>query len=226
MPEGCLPQPPAYHQVVDPHRHPAVIMEHLDSSFEHWMSGIEDELADICGLTGDDRAKATCRADGQMFVWRAALGKVGSPFPRSSDTTHVWRIITEWLGQLQQALCSFAHVTQMADGGRRAHRQHHPLNIIWRVQARILLHSWEYLGASEPAAAFQEWVKGLKIQLLAHIPYVVAVRWEASKRPKEAAARDAAERRQAWVSWLHEGPAAGLGRQHCMSRVSGGSRRL
>ena len=34
LPEGCLPQPPAYHQVVDPHRHPAVTMEHLDSSFE------------------------------------------------------------------------------------------------------------------------------------------------------------------------------------------------
>ena len=83
------------------------------------------------------------------------------------------------------------------------------------------MHDWAYLGSCHLATEFGTWVADLD-RRLSDVPYVVSFRCNAAKRAKALAAQDLAERRKSWASWLHKGPAAGLGRQYRMSRVAGG----
>ena len=100
--------------------------------------------------------------------------------------------------------------------------RHHPLHTVARVKARLGLHEWDYLGTGVLAAEFRCWLNGIDRRLLSDISYVVSIRCSTVKRARASAGLDVAERREAWISWLHDRPAAGLGRQHRMSRVAHG----
>ena len=72
------------------------------------------------------------------------------------------------------------------------------------------------------ADAFRRWVQGIQHVHLMSRQYVVVIRLEAEQRARTASNHDLTSRRRSWRTWLQEGPAKGLGRQHRMSRTVGG----
>ena len=82
------------------------------------------------------------------------------------------------------------------------------------------------LLATEPQKvamkAFADWKKTITLDMLKHEAVAMMLEEVAKKQAdnEEAAAGKAATLK--WASWMHEGPAAGLGRQHKMSKVAQG----
>ena len=216
LPAGCLPEPPNYATVasreVDGAMH--IVAAQFDASYVEWIGKVETELADVCGLDGEARKMATGRAAGPRFALKPALGHVGSPLPRASPVTCAWRTVAAWLLQVQRGLA----VTQdpMQQPNLTA------LCVVGRVLKRFRLHTWQDMGAHDGAASFHTWFDSIQRGLLYQAQYVVVLRMEAVRLARAAAEGDIAARRRSWLSWLHEGPAAGIGRQHRMSRVAGG----
>ena len=88
------------------------------------------------------------------------------------------------------------------------------LATVIKATATILTGSWKHLGMGTGAKAFRWWIRNLDHQVLSST--VV------SKIAEAAKAYDARQATRRWLNWLREGSAAGLGRQHHMSRVVGG----
>ena len=74
------------------------------------------------------------------------------------------------------------------------------------------------MGEGTGARAFRWWIRNLEHRVLYSIHAVAQL----SRTAEDARKYDARQSTRKWLSWLHEGPAAGLGRQHQMPRVAGG----
>ena len=96
------------------------------------------------------------------------------------------------------------------------------LCVVGRVLKQFRLHAWQDMGTDDGMALFHTWFNGIQRDLLYRTQYVVVLRMEATRRARAAAEGYVAARRRSWLNWLHEGPSAGIGRQHTMSRVAGG----
>ena len=210
LPLGCAPIQPSYDDVMDAALSPNVVLADLDASYARWVSRVENELADVCSLYGDDRRRACGRAQGPRFVWKPALGPVGSPFPRVSVVTNAWRTVDAWLGQLQQGL---------AAAGRLASSLSHTAR---RARFRILSTTWNSIGASSEADVFRDWIRRIHGEMLYDRVQVAALRCEAHTAALRGAEADRRHASASWHSWLQEGPSAGLARQHRMSRTAAG----
>jgi hypothetical protein len=95
----------------------------------------------------------------------------------------------------------------------------------WKVLWYDHPHPREVLATREQKEAmkvFSDWRKAISLGMLQHDSVTVMLEDVAVKQAdrEEAAASKATTLK--WVSWLHEGPAAGLGRQHRMSKVAQG----
>ena len=145
---------------------------------------------------------------------KAALGEIASPYPRVAPVTAAWWTVAAWLLQLLQALIT-TQTTGKPPNGRA-------LGCICRIVRRFRLHQWADLGDLGDTEAFRHWFGAVKHHLLMNKQYVVWLRLDAQLRAKAVSRRDIDARRRSWQSWLQEGPAQGLGRQHRMSRVVGG----
>ena len=88
--------------------------------------------------------------------------------------------------------------------------------------SRFRLHIWSDLRVSDQATAFHAWCEMIRHGYLYQTPYVVVLRVEATRQARGATAVDVAVRRYSWLSWSHDGPVAGPGRQHRVSRVTNG----
>ena len=91
-----------------------------------------------------------------------------------------------------------------------------------RATWHLRFHCWDELGSSQSAVVFRTWVSLLSSDLLKDKVRVLCKYRSARCIADAAHAHDSNASRQAWHSWLHEGPANGLGRQHFMSRVATG----
>ena len=210
MPQGCAPLPMSYEDVVGFDVSPSVTSENLDESFNRLISRVEGELADVCGLSGKDREKACCRAQGPRFVFRPALGPVGSPTPRVSRVTNAWRTVDAWLRQLQQGISAV---------GPLAHALSHSAS---RARYRILHTRWSGLGVTDEARVFCVWTDSIVPWMLTDRVQVAGLRCHAHAMARRGADADRRRATASWLSWLEEGPAAGLARQHRLSRVAAG----
>ena len=85
------------------------------------------------------------------------------------------------------------------------------LATVIKATATIFTGSWKHLGMGTGAKAFR-W----SLHAIAQLSRIVSKIAEAAKE------NDARQSTRRWLNWLREGPAAGLGRQHHMSRVAGG----
>ena len=216
LPAGCLPAPPDY-TAVAPAQGDVPSPDsngRFHADFVTWVRKVEDELADICGLEGTAREAATGRGAGPRFALKPALGQVASPLPRVSAVTCAWRAVAAWLLQLLRALAVVQDPARQHDIKARY--------MISRVLKRFRLHAWPNMGTHEGAELFRRWFDGIQRERLYTKQYVVILRLEANQTAKAAAGSDVEARRRSWQAWLHEGPAAGLSRQHRMSRVAGG----
>ena len=149
LPAGCLPEPPDYCAIAPGQgsvpRHGGG--ERINADYVAWMSKVEAELADLCGLESKAREAATGRATGPRFALKPALGQVGSHLPRVSAITCAWRAVAAWLLQLQRAL------TVVQDPAR----QHDitALCSLSRAMKRFRHHAWPDMVAHEDALFFR-----------------------------------------------------------------------
>ncbi len=95
----------------------------------------------------------------------------------------------------------------------------------WKVLWYSHPHPREVLATKEQNDAmkvFGDWREAITLSMLQQDSVATMLEEVATKQAdrEEAAASKAVTLK--WVSWLHEGPAAGLGRQHRMSKVAQG----
>ena len=158
------------------------------------------------GLTPEEAAKTQSRAEGTKFAWKPALGKCDVSKARTTSVSRAWRRTATWLTE--------ASKTKLEIRKREAWWK-----IMWYEHPKPL----EVLATEPQKAAmraFTVWRGKLTLNMLRLEAVAAMLQEVASKQAdiEEAAAGKAATLK--WVSWLHEGPATGLGRQHKMSKVA------
>ena len=126
---------------------------------------------------------------------------------RVSLVTTAWKATAAWLLDVQRGLGSPSAGLQQAAGRAR-----------WKLRRQV----WRFRPGCKHAAAFQEWFGKVQLASLDCRVEVARLRVTAAAIAKRASEHDRQRRWRAWQSWLKEGPAQGLGRQHRMTRVAGG----
>ena len=169
---------------------------------------VETELHDIM-RSARSKEPIGGRAVGPVFKWKPALGRVGSHQPRLSPVSVAWGVVASALKKM------LIHWRVQQPG------QGHLATAI-KARATILSGSWKHLGEGTGARAFRWWIHNLDHWVLYSIHAVAQLSRAVSKIAEAAKKYDARQSTRRWLSWLHEGPAAGLGRQHHLSRVTGG----
>ena len=207
VPSGCLPNVSQKIDAVTAAVEGMIEAHELDSALAAWTSAVEEELADMRGIDEKARSIACCRAKGPQFVLCPAVGSPGSSEPMVSPTSLGWRVMAGclrdfWIGM----------------GSSNAQLQAKAKRAQWRLQ----VHPWKSRRPSVHFDKFRQWAHFLQESNLADRNWVLQV-WLAVKNVAErTGAHDDRRRNLSWSSWLREGPARGLSRQHKMSRVSGG----
>ena len=156
----------------------------------------------------EDAAKAQGRAEGARFAWRPAVGTNDASKARTTTVSRSWRKVVEWLAD--------PRTTKPQIKKREAW-----WNIMWYDHPRPK----QGLATEAQKVAmdsFERWRKTITTDMLRM--EVVSLMLEEVAR-KQAESEEAAASKATtlnWVSWMHEGPAAGSGRQHKMSKVAQG----
>ena len=120
LPQGCLPQSAddGWDDVVDMGRPDLFNAENLNKSFVKWMGRVEDQIADVAGLTSRERVAFCTRSDGPRFVVRSALGCPGSNSRKFSAVTVAWKTIAGWLTDVARAFDTRAPLHAIARARR------------------------------------------------------------------------------------------------------------
>ena len=167
----------------------------------------ETQLCEISGFTVKQASLHMGREDGPGFAMRNACGPVASVRPRSTPITAAWRRTVNWLKTVTRT-----------DAGSSMHK-----GAIWRLLCYnhsfpVAQHELDAMGYLD----FLRFNSFLSRELLAD-PGAVAVILRLATFSLAQAERLAARvRANSWNSWIQEGPAAGLKRQHRMTRVPHG----
>ena len=169
---------------------------------------VENELHDIMRSTCSKEPMGG-RANGPVFKWKPAPGRVGSHQPKLSPVSVAWGVVASAL----KKMLSHWQVQQSGQG--------HLATVI-KARATILTGSWKHLGMGTGAKAFRWWIRNPDHQVLYSLHAIAKLNRIVSKIAEAAKEYDARQSTRRWLNWLREGPAAGLGRQHHMSRVAGG----
>ena len=137
-------------------------------------------------------------------MWRCAIGSVAG-IRRCSPALRAWATSMRWLG----ALLDFSEKTHTRNDRIGADR----------IRIAISFHNHE-LGSSEEEDQFRRWQRWITPAMLKHQHWVHALRQVASHKTSTLMQNARDSSRNSWTSWLQEGPASGLGRQHRMSRTA------
>ena len=121
--------------------------------------------------------------------------------------TTAWKAVATWTLAVQRGLGS------LAAGLNQAAK---------RARWRIFHHEWHFRSDCKHAEAFMGWLRLARATDLTVRTRVARLRATALAVAKRAADHDQKVSQRNWQSWLREGPAKGLGRQHKVSRVAGG----
>ena len=167
---------------------------------------IEKQLNAIAGLDEDEAVHFSGRSDGPDFVWQQVGGATASS-ARTTSASRAWRRSAAWLRRIHIA-------------GTTADR----LRACWQLFNYRHPHPAFAAATEEQPAAHREfeawrtvvgrtylddnWVDTFQEMALAK-----AIRQEGQAQKAQF---------QAWQLWMHEGPAAGLRKQHQFTKVKGG----
>ena len=202
LPSSCAADPTTQQALI------ADCPNDLESKARLAFNLVETELHDIMRSERSKEPRGS-RAAGPVFKWKPALGRVGSHQPRISPVSVAWGVVAS---ALKKMLIHW-HVQQSGQG--------HLATVI-KARATILSGSWKHLGEGTGARAFRWWIRNLDHRVLYSIHAVAQLSSAVGKIAEATRKYDARQATCSWLIWLHEGPAAGLGRQHQMSRVAGG----
>ena len=179
----------------------------VDAALGIWYAAVEEEAADMIGLEGKSRGRLAVRSQGPRFVLRPALGLPGSADLKASEVTTAWRVMSGWMLDVLRACGSTAKGLQDRAAMAR-----------WE----LCFHQWTFKRSSKHTGAFLQWAGQVAVADLVDRRAVVHLRATAAAIAKVAAEYDDRQAHAAWMSWVREGPAQGLRRQHLVSRVKGG----
>ena len=210
LPSGCANKPLDYAEVVRHGQAGAATVESINQSCGKWLDMVESELADVMCFDQYQRRRASGRANGPRFAMKPALGTVGSPLAKVSHTTEAWRLAAAWLRRIEQGLRDAAGANGVLDHGAM------------RARYRFCVADWKLLGSDDKADQFRQWHRSVTFAQLQQCGHVQRLLVEAHEK---ALALDRQDQRGAllsWRSWLTEGPADGLRRQHKVSRTAAG----
>ena len=174
----------------------------IEAEYSTLMTSIEAALSDVAGHDAKLAAAHAGRANGVSFRWRNACGAIATSCPRSTAISRAWRRVANWLGDISRVgVCSPAAAA---------------------AARRRVLHYDHGLPQSSEAASFETWLSLLHHDMLLCQSWVDSLHETAKVAAAQAEAESVKVARMAWRSWLTEGPAKGLRRQHRMSRTSVG----
>ena len=183
-------------------------VEYLDSAYSRWVGAVEDKIADIADLDAKQRAKFCVRQAGTRFVMRTAIGRPGSSQPRTSAVTVAWKTIACWMLTFVQALANPANQHLAAKATR--------------TKWHLANHQWRHLGTGIHQEAVRQWCRAVPPAALASKASVAWLRATALAISRKTAEHDRRRAQASWESWLVEGPARGIRRQHALTRVDSG----
>ena len=176
-----------------------------DLEYKLCIERIESELASLSGLTGRKLAEHTGRANGVGYKWTHASTEQPAGSSRTTAMSRAWRRTSKWLRDLQRCKCP-----TRADGIR------------WRILYYAHERPPPNIGTEQLQDAmfvFDLWRGQLR---WSNLHYPPALEMMAAAAERQAQTEEAAACKHAFqefLSWLKEGPAGGLRRQHRFTRV-------
>lgn len=170
------------------------------------VTAIEDDLCDIKGLENVERERSMGRQDGPQLVWQNGAGRKSSTIGgRSNPVARAWRLSYVWLSRI----ATMKNPTHRTWCTKRVRHFVHDLKV-------------DDPGLLEDKALFVHCQQGIHQTMLMHQATVAAL-GEIAMTNADLMEEAAAKRAQAkCIVWRNDGPAAGLGRQHWLSRVATG----
>ena len=172
----------------------------VDTEYARLIAIIESSLSVIAGHDQGEAMAHAGRARGPRFRWRNACGdQLATRSRRTTPVSRAWRRVANWLHTIRRA----GPVSFEAAAARR----------------QILRYNHE-LPADADAAQFEAWLGLLTAQMLKSKIWVESLSQVASSAAERAETAAARAARLTWTSWLVDGPARGLRRQHRMSRTA------
>ena len=177
----------------------------VDTEYSRLVCLIERDLCDICGYQGRAAIRHSGRSAGpRVKLTPVAAGLANKPGGGATQVAEAWALLTKWLRSLARAPVGSV---QASDAVRK-----------------LLFHQHDFSGSSPPEH-IDEFVSFRRVISRPSLLTPFWVEWflsVASRRSDLFALHVANASRESWRSWLHDGPAHGLRRQHRMSRTAAG----
>ncbi len=177
------------------------------AEYNRWVVEAERQLSAISGHDLEATARHAGRANGPSFVWRSACGPLGGSVCLLSHAARAWALTGRWLRR----------ATLVQRDSREWERLY--------ARVRHVTHEWGPVVSEEDTTRrtqFVNWRSGITRAAFSSRPFVLALADAAGRNADDFTRRSKALASKAWASWLHDGPAAGLRRQHRMSRIATG----
>ena len=177
----------------------------VDAEYSRLICSIERDLCDICGLHGRAAIRHSGRSAGpRVKLTPVAAGLANKPCGGASQVAKAWALLTKWLRSLARAP---GDSIQASDAIRK-----------------LLFHNHDLSGSSPPGhieefLSFRRVISRPSLLTPFWVDWFLSV---ASRQSDLFALHAANASRESWRSWLHDGPAHGLRRQHRMSRTVAG----
>ena len=170
----------------------------VDHEFPKLLQLVESQLSSVAGLSQREAAGHSGRIDGPRLVRQSALSKQAG-VAHQSGASRAWASTAKWLRRLQSLPASSVGALRL----RRA----------------VLRHPHR-LGNGDDDLAFQLWRGSITHGMLQDASVVEALTGAACVTAKRLHQASVSWSLQCWQAWLQGGPAAGLARQHRMSRTA------
>ena len=166
----------------------------------------EQIAAEVLALSGNEVRAIAGRANGPSYVWRPYCAPKAEASAKVSALALAWRTGATALRRLQARY----------SGGAWRHGVEQVCQLLCRTTDRVL--------GDERRSEWSIWCRMVQVTLQhdcsrARIGQLGAI---AAAQARAVAKADAATAARAFKSWLHDGPVAGLGRQHRFTRTASG----
>ena len=179
----------------------------VDQEFVKIVVSVERQLSLISGHTKHDEKLHAGRALGPSFKWRCPL-KDNPQLQSMSPLARAWTKVASWLQALSELLSMQCNLTSIKGSYG-----------ITRIQ-KCLLHHAHFLPAGREERMFVAWQQHLTQDMLQTAEVVSALSRVADNMAQTQVHSEQLTSRANWISWVNDGPSAGIGRQHRMSRVA------
>ena len=179
----------------------------VDQEYAKVIISLEQQLSMMAGHSEDDSRKHSGRIEGPKFTWRCPP-KEHPQLHEATPASRAWTRTASWLQALNHLYRSgsCAPTLKQASG-------------IMRLQKCIRQHN-HILPGGHGENMFSRWQRHITIDMIESQVMVTALTDVAVCMSDKMMQKTQLASRASWVSWVNDGPASGLRRQHRMSRVA------